>query len=38
VYLKVAVPQFPRERGAGARLAADEIAQAVVPAALGVVS
>ncbi len=38
VYLKVAVPQFPRQRGEGAKLAADEIAAAVMPTSLGVVS
>ena len=38
VYLKVAVQIFPRQRGEGARLAADEIAQAVLPKALGIVS
>ena len=36
VYVRLAMPQLPRERGAGARLAAEEIAQAVMPAALGV--
>ena len=38
VYVRLAMPQIPRERGAGARLAAQEIAQAVMPAQLGIVS
>ena len=38
VYVKVAIAQFPRGRGEGARLGAEEIAQAVQPRALGIVS
>ncbi len=38
IYLKVSVSVFPRERGQGAALAPEEIAQAVLPAALGIVS
>lgn len=38
VYLKVSLAEFPRQRGEGARLAAEEIALAVQPTALGVVS
>lgn len=38
IYLKVSVPLFPRQRGEGAKLAADEIAAAVMPTSLGIVS
>ena len=38
VYAKVAVAQFPRGRGEGARLAAEEITEAVRPRALGILS
>jgi hypothetical protein len=38
VYVRLEMPQIPRERGAGARLAAQEIAEAVMPQRLGVVS
>ncbi len=38
VYVRIALAQFPRQRGEGARVAADEIDAAVSPDALGIVS
>jgi WhiB family redox-sensing transcriptional regulator len=36
IYVRIALSQFPRQRGEGARAAADEIASAVSPKALGI--
>ncbi|HRY08752.1 MAG: WhiB family transcriptional regulator [Actinobacteria bacterium] len=38
VYVRIALAQFPRQRGEGAVAAAAEISEAVSPGALGVVS
>lgn len=38
VYVRIALAQFPRQRGEGAVAAAAEISEAVSPSALGVVS
>ena len=35
VYLRIEITNFPRQRGEGAAAAADEIARAVAPPALG---
>lgn len=35
VYVNIALPNFPRQRGEGARMAASAIAHAVTPEALG---
>ncbi len=38
IYVRIALAQFPRQRGDGARVAAGEIADAVSPSSLGIVS
>ncbi len=38
IYVRIALAQFPRQRGDGALIAAGEIADAVSPSSLGIVS